>query len=129
MVKEKIYIQDYEIKGSVLEITSGSGKKYELTQKSCTCKGFGFRRTCGHFEEAEARGLLKKLTAKGKKKIRVLSTNDNKKELREDAIRKFLEKNNVLFDDVTITSLEKYITQETTPEKVLHMARQTRGVV
>ena len=129
MAKEKIYIQDYEIKGNILEVTSGSGKKYELTQKSCTCKGFGFRRTCGHIEEAEKMGLLKKLTAKGKKKIRVLSTNDNKRELRKDAIRKFLEKNNVSFDEVTITNLENYIIQETTPEKVLHMARQTRGVV
>jgi hypothetical protein len=127
MAKEKIYIQDYEIKGSVLEITSGSGKKYELTQKSCTCKGFGFRRTCGHIQEAEEKGLLKKLIEKQGKKIH-LSKSDNRIRARKDALKKFLEKNDVPFDEVTIDNLEKYVTQETTPEKLLHMARTDKKV-
>ena len=123
MAKEKIYIQNYEIKGSVLEVTSGSGKKYELSQKSCTCKGFGFRRTCGHIEEAEKKGLLAKLSVPGKKKVQVLSKNDCRTSSRKDAIGKFLEKNGVSFDEVTVNNLEKYVTQETTPEKLLQMAR------
>jgi len=120
---EKIYIQDFEIKGNVLEITSGSGKKYELTQKSCTCKGFSFRRTCGHIKEANEKGLLKKLAQKQVKKIQYLSKSDSKIRARKNAIRKFLEKNGVPFDEVTIDNIEKIVTQETIPQKILHMAK------
>lgn len=122
-MSEKIYIQDYEIKGNILEIISGSGKKYQLTQKSCTCKGFSFRRTCGHVQEAEAKGLLRELEKRRTKKIRTLSRSENRIKARKDAIRKFLEKNGVLFDERTIDEIERILTQETVPEKVLEIAR------
>ncbi len=129
MAKEKIYIQDYEIKGSVLEIISGSGKKYELTAKSCTCKGFSFRRTCGHIEEAKEKGLLKKLTEKQGKKIQHLTKSIARVKARKDAIRKFLEKHDISFDEVTIDNMEKHLTQETTPEKILQIAMADKKAV
>lgn len=118
----KTYIQDYEIKGNIIEITAGSGNKYQLTHKSCTCKGFSFRRTCGHIKEAKEKGLLDMLTER-QKKITTISMSESRRKTRKDAIRKFLKKNNVTFDETLINKLEKYITQETTPEKVLQIAK------
>lgn len=121
MAKDKIYIQSYQIDGAVLKITTGSGTKYELSHKSCTCKGFGFRRNCGHMKEAKAKGLLAQLETVQKKKMKV-SKSPTRTKFRKDAIRKFLIKNSVEFDETTIDNIEKHLTQDTTPDKVIQMA-------
>ena len=72
-------------------------------------------------KEAKAKGLLDKLTAPGKKKITV-SRSDARTKARKNAIRKFLEKNEIEFDETTVTLIEKHVTQHSTPEDVFKMA-------
>lgn len=118
----KTYIKEFKVENGVLNIESTSGKNYFIGKKSCSCKGFGFRRSCGHFEEAKEKGLLKLLK---KRKGGSITLSGAAIISRKDAIRKFLKKKGIHnFKEKTVDLIESKLTQKTKPEDVITIARR-----
>ena len=99
---------------------SGSGKIYKVTHDSCSCKGFGFRKLCRHYRQAQTKGLLDKLEVQIKEyKRNNKVVNYYVQSMRIDAIKKFLDKNNIAYRISQVINIEKMLTQDTTKQEIL----------
>lgn len=120
-MNNKIYIQEFKIKDGMLHIISTNGGNYEISKTSCSCKGFGFRSTCGHYKEAKEKDLLSLLDKHQVKKPLTMSITAIK--MRKDAIRKFLTKHSISFEDTLIEKLESKLNSTTKLEDFIKMAK------
>lgn len=106
------------VPGKVI-IKSESGNEYAITKTSCSCKGFGFHKTCSHFKEATQEGLLNLIVeipteAHFFKSPVVVKA-------RKEALRQYLKKHDVPFTDQLIDKIEPRITIKMKPEELLAM--------
>ena len=112
-------IQSFRIVNGNLIIRSNSGNEYRITKTTCSCKGFGFHRTCSHLKEAEEQGILKLLDESTssfnfkRSPAMILS--------RKDCLRKYLQKHNVSFTEEVICKIEPKITSTMKPEELLNL--------
>jgi len=104
-----------------IKVESKSGNEYTITLERCTCRGFGFHKTCRHYEQAESAGLIEKLKAKEQEELHFKHSKSTI-EIRKDAIRQYLTKNNASFTEPIIDKIESILTSSTTPQEVLSMA-------
>ena len=107
------------LKQNRIEVHSSSGNVYFVNKNYCSCKGFSFRRTCRHLKQIEELGLMNKLTKHTVKSIRV---SPKFIESRKKAIKIYLKKYNITFDNQLIDFLEKHLTVNTEPEKFKALA-------
>jgi len=114
-------IQNYEVIDNGLIITSSSGSQYRITKSACSCKGFGFRRNCGHYTEAKTLGLLDLIIDKP---ISVFLQSPYIKAERIKSIRYFLTKQKIDFTEELLIALEPRMTRETRPEQLITWATQ-----
>jgi len=110
----------FEITGNSITVTSKSGNIYDISLDSCTCKGFGFHRTCRHFQQALDLGLIERL--KYQPKHIDLSLSENAHRMRKDAIRIYLSKHGLNPQESVIDYIESKMNISTTPQQVLDMA-------
>jgi len=110
----------FELDRRRVKCFSDSGVTYYITKDSCNCVGFGFRRRCRHFSEALREGWIAKLKSQT---VHVSFRSSAIVESRKKAIRIFLEKRHASYTEETICSIEKILTQSTTSEIVLRLAR------
>lgn len=111
-------IDDFKILNDQILVHSKSGHTYSIRKNFCSCKGFGFHRTCRHYQEAEKQGLIQLLTEKHRTANITLS--QHAKLMRQDALRYFLNKRGIKFTDQQIITIEPKITQKTKPEDVIN---------
>ncbi|MDD5649432.1 MAG: hypothetical protein PHF86_03295 [Candidatus Nanoarchaeia archaeon] len=100
-----------------IECLSGTGHVYKVTHDSCSCKGFGFRKLCRHYRQAEAKGYLDQLETQIIKNPKFIKTEHIRK-MRMDAIRVFLDKYNLKYQISQIVDLEKIVTVTTTKQDI-----------
>jgi len=116
----------FEICDSVLKCFADSGNTYVLTDFSCSCKGFAFRRTCKHFRMAKEKGLLEKLAKQPKPKFRI-NRNPFIIQSRIKALTEFLKKNGIEPTKKRVMSIEPKLTPEgPTADEVIEMARKIK---
>ena len=116
-------IDSYEIIEGKIEIKSKSGNIYFITKDSCSCKAFGFRKTCRHYVEAKDQGLLNELEKQTSKDLYYEDSHFSSeyiKNMRLDALKAFLTKNNISYSENKIIEIEKKITMNTKVEEVLN---------
>jgi len=118
-MREHEHIKTFSVLGDKVVFTSMSGNDYVITKTSCSCKGFAFRRKCSHYEEAKSSGLLDSLNDKSYSQVVSRALNVK---LRREALRVFLKKYDVKFNEVLIRVVEPRITQLTKPEQVIDWA-------
>ena len=114
-------IKSFKIDGSIIEIISDTENKYTITKTECNCKGFAFRKKCGHFDEAKKNGLIDIL--KNSTKSATIFKSPMIIKERKKAIIWFLTKYGKKFDDALVDKIESFVTMETKPEEVLVMAK------
>ena len=112
-------IDNFEILDDQVLVHSKSGHTYSIRKNFCSCKGFGFHRTCRHYKEAEQQGLIQLLT--DKKRTVNITLSQHIKSMRQDALRHFLKKRGIKFTEKQILSIEPKISQKTRPEDVTKM--------
>jgi len=119
----------FKIDGNVVVCTSASGSVYQLTENSCTCKGFSFRRNCRHLKQATESGIFKRLK-KGFSALHSPYKGSFRRspyimKERIKAVRAYLEKNG--FNNPSgnmLHEVEKIVTPETQPGTVLALAKK-----
>ena len=110
----------FSLKKGYVECVSPSGSVYKVTHDSCSCKGFGFRRMCRHYRQAQTKGLLDNLETQIEKTIKITFSGHMKK-MRMDAIRAFLEKHNIRYKPTQVVDLEKILTSTTTKQEIFNL--------
>ncbi len=108
----------FTLKTGYVECISGSGHTYKVTHDSCSCKGFGFRRLCRHYNQAKQKGLLDNLEVQITKEIK-LTQSGHMKKLRMDAIRQYLDKINIRYTPSNVIDIEKILTTKTTSKDIM----------
>lgn len=111
----------FTLKQGYVLCISGSGHTYKVTHDKCTCKGFGFRRTCRHYRQAKQKGYLDKLNTQITQALAKFKTNGYggaMKAARMHAIRAYLEKHNIRYTPAQVTSIEKTLTVNTTKQDI-----------
>lgn len=108
----------FTLKTGYIECVSGSGHTYKITHDSCSCKGFGFRRTCRHYSQAKQKKLLDKLESQIDNEITLFKSVHLKK-FRMDAIRQYLDKINIRYTPSNVIDIEKILTTKTTPKDIM----------
>jgi len=104
--------------------SSESGNDYIVTDKSCSCKGFQFRRTCKHFKEVEKIGLLEKMKVNTSTSSCVLGVKSPFIiKMRKEAIEEWFRKHNRKFTKAMINKIEKIMTIETPMEECIRRIR------
>lgn len=116
-MKQKII--NYKIVQDGLIILSDSGNEYKITKNSCSCKGFGFKRHCSHFDEALKLGLLEIIeNIQNPNQL----TSNHIKASRINAIKQFLSKQNIPQSDKLIEFLESKLTTKMTMKEFINLA-------
>jgi len=115
------HIKSFIVEDGHLSIESFSGSNYIITKTTCSCKGFGFRRTCSHFKEATENGLITLLQQQQSTIKLTLSPTAIK--MRKDALKKLLTKHNITFTENMINTIEPQLTISTKPEDVIALAK------
>ena len=116
----------FKIKDGIVYCYSESGKEYHLTETSCDCKGFGFRRTCRHIEQAEEKGLFEKI----KKAIKLhpkeitLPISRVIRKMRLQALIIFLRNCKIQPTREMLKDIEPQIEKDTKPEEVVEWAEK-----
>jgi hypothetical protein len=114
-------ISSFKIFDDFIIINSNSGNTYRLTKNTCSCKGFGFHRSCSHFKEATENGLID-LIGKNHPEAFDIRKNPTVIKARKQALKLFLEKNSIKTTQQLIEKIEPLITSKTTPLEVLQLA-------
>ena len=121
-METKQHIKEFTIVDGKLEIESPSGNHYTITKTTCSCKGFGFRRTCSHLKEAEERGLISLLNEpKHISSQHTLSPEAHT--IRKNALKQFLIKNNITTTEDMINTIEPQIPRDSKPEDIIALAK------
>ena len=125
-MKEKPLKNDaFVIDGNVIVCYAKSGNKYIITKDEiCKCKGFTYHHECRHLDQARKMGLIDELKAQKEEISSPMSFYNSpvvKKE-RLAAIRAFLTKQNISFDDSMVNNIESKLTSQTKPEELLTLA-------
>ena len=123
-MSNKTYIQEFEVKDDGIHIRSTSGNSYLITKTSCSCKGFGFRKTCGHYEEAKSNDLLSLIPTHTTQQKIYHKLSQQAIQSRKDAIKRYLTKNAIPSNETIINELEKVVTQDMKPQKFLEKAKK-----
>jgi len=114
----------FEIDGNAVVCTSTSGKKYTITKNSCSCAGFGFRKNCRHFSEANKLGLIKKIEKKSIQNGTINNRGPQLIESRKKAIKSFIEKNGLEAPQSLINVVEPHVTSKMKPERFIEIVRR-----
>ncbi|MDD5649756.1 MAG: hypothetical protein PHF86_04950 [Candidatus Nanoarchaeia archaeon] len=109
----------FTLKQGYVECVSGSGHTYKVTHDSCNCKGFGFRKLCRHYRQAEKKGYLNNLEAQIAATYNRTEFSGAMKKSRMDAIRAWLDKKNIRYKPQDVIDIEKIMTATTTPQEVM----------
>lgn len=120
-MKNKTETDKFEFFSDYVKVTSKSGNDYTITIDHCTCRGFSFHKTCRHFEQAQALGLIEKL------KTQIVDQHDlslspNAIALRKDAIKKWLTKKQISFSDQIVDKIESILKSTSNPQEILAIA-------
>jgi hypothetical protein len=91
---------------------SDSGNSYRVTDKSCGCKGFQFRRYCKHMTEAKEKGILDKMKIQ-RFPNQVLLRSPYIIRERKKAIIYWFTKNKIKFTDSMVDKIEAIMTVNT----------------
>jgi hypothetical protein len=113
----------YEISGTILLCHSKSGTTYKLTNQTCNCRGFGFRKTCRHYQNAYKLGWLKRLSESIAKQPR-LSRTPHIIEARKKSIQFFLTKHNIRLSAKQIEAIEPSVRRNMTVDKFLSIVHR-----
>jgi len=124
MSNTKSYIQEFTVKEDGIHIIATSGNAYLITRTSCSCKGFGFRKTCGHFQEATEKDLLSLIPVKTIQQIAHHKPSGKLVDERKKAIRKYLTLHSIPSSDDIVNALEKIVTQTMKPSEFLEIAKK-----
>src|SRR4030066_1768272 len=108
----------FTVKGTYVECLSSSSHIYKITHDSCSCKGFGFRKLCRHYRQAQSKGFLDNLEIEIAKTAKITS-NPYIKKMRMEAIKAFLDKYTIRYTLLQVVDLEKILTVTTTKQEVL----------
>ena len=119
---DKTYIQEFEIKDGQLHIRATSGNSYVIHENHCSCKGFGFRRDCGHYREAVEKDLLSLLVEERKLQKSSLTMSPQAVQSRKKAILRYLTLHAIKSSQSMIDELEKVVTSQMKPEEFLKIA-------
>lgn len=108
----------FTLKDGYVECISGSGHTYKITHNSCSCSGFGFRKTCRHYTQAKQKGLLDQLETQIVT-APTFKSNEYIKQTRMDAIRAWLTKENLNYKPEDVVNIEKMMTEKTTLQEIM----------
>lgn len=112
-----------ENKDGTYNCLSDSGSNYRITENTCNCLGFQYRKTCRHFKEAKQKGLLEKLRL-----ATAIKTNANPHfhlrspfiiSSRKKAIAEWFQKHKMGYTQVIVDKIEKIMAIETPMEYCL----------
>jgi hypothetical protein len=114
----------YFIDKDVIICESSSGNKYEITEEKCTCKGFGFRNDCRHYQYCKTSGMIKQLKISQIEKQKIKNSAFILK-MRKESLKEFCKDNNIKFDDKLISKVEPLITANMTPKQLIKILKNT----
>lgn len=109
----------FTLKQGYVECLSGSGHTYKVTHDSCSCKGFGFRKLCRHYRQAQKQGYLDNLETQLAAQYNRTQFSGAMKKSRMDAIKVWLEKKNIRYKPQDVIDIEAIMTANTTPQEVM----------
>lgn len=104
-----------------IKCESDSGSVYYLTEHSCNCRGFAFRKTCFHMKEAISQDLFKQLEEKNNLSLSDINISRSQVfiDTRVKALKLFLNKNSIIYTDEQVIKYEPSIKSDTRPEQVI----------
>jgi hypothetical protein len=118
-------IRSFKVFEDHIQVIATSGNEYTITENGCSCKGFGFRRNCGHFDDAMDQGLIDLLHKQAEQKQVVYSKSPRTIQMRKEAIKQFLTKRGLSYSDSLVDLIESKMTSKSKPEEIIEMAKRS----